>query len=389
MPTAAPYSTTKTARRDRAPATSRTKAHAPAPASTDTPDKIAKPAAKARAPGKTKALGNYMDLAPNTPATSREPAASPSSGSPAVPRKRKPKASVDERPVAPPAPSTHAGHGHGATAHRKRPAPASNNDDASASDDESSSDSGAHQPARSRQPEAATSDNHAVPRKRKPMASSSSDEGDSDDDHAAPLLQNPTKSACARPARAATDAGSDFASDSGSDADFDAVPPPQKSRASAKARPNQHVISLDPSSEEEEEEAQEDHSRDDLRRQHRSRQPVLRKTAAPGDHDGVGFPDNDHLAQFYQGIDPKLIYVKVEYDDRKDASEKYKLIWDKCNTCWCVSSRCMQFLPCFFYCRRVFGDRSRLISCVRSGLVFFFFPPGQSLRSCWLRTRPS
>ena len=378
MPTAAPYSTTKTARRDRAPATSRTKAPAPAPASTDTPDKIAnKPAAKARAPPKTKALPNYMDLALNTPATSREPAASPSSGSPAVPRKRKPKASVDERPVAPPAPpSTHVAHGHGATVqHRKRPAPASNNDDASASDDESSSDSGAHQPARSRQPAAATSDNHAVPRKRKPMASSS-DDGDSDDDHGAPLLQNP-----ARPARPATDAGSDFASDSDSDADSDAVPPPQKSRAPAKARPNQHVISVDPSSEDEEEEAQEDHSRDDLRRQHRSRQPVLRKTAAPGNHDGVGFPDDDHLAQFYQGIDPKLIYVKVEYDDRKDASEKYKLIWDKCNTCWCVSSRCMQFLPCFFYCRRVFGEyrsfSSHFVCALR--LAFFFSSPQGNL----------
>jgi hypothetical protein len=34
---------------------------------------------------------------------------------------------------------------------------------------------------------------------------------------------------------------------------------------------------------------------------------------------------------FYVGIDPKLIYVKVEWKDRDEASGTYKLVWDNCN----------------------------------------------------------
>jgi hypothetical protein len=93
-----------------------------------------------------------------------------------------------------------------------------------------------------------------------------------------------------------------------------------------------HVISV-VSSSDEEEEAEEDF-RDDLRRQPRSHQAVLRKAAAPGDLDGFAFVEDDHLAQFYVGIDPKLIYVKVEWKDRDKASGAYKLVWDKCNCCW-------------------------------------------------------
>ncbi len=63
------------------------------------------------------------DGAPNTPTTSCVPAASPSSGNPAVPRKRKPKASVDERPLEPPAPAPSTIHARGTapTGHRKAP----------------------------------------------------------------------------------------------------------------------------------------------------------------------------------------------------------------------------------------------------------------------------
>ena len=53
----------------------------------------------------------------------------------------------------------------------------------------------------------------------------------------------------------------------------------------------------------------------------------------------VAFVEDDHLAQFYVGIDPKLIYVKVEWTDRDEASGTYKLVWDKCNCCWCA--RCL------------------------------------------------
>jgi hypothetical protein len=41
------------------------------------------------------------------------------------------------------------------------------------------------------------------------------------------------------------------------------------------------------------------------------------------------------------GIDPKLIYAKVEWKEKQEESEKYKLVWDKCNCCWCVRSLCM------------------------------------------------
>ncbi len=52
----------------------------------------------------------------------------------------------------------------------------------------------------------------------------------------------------------------------------------------------------------------------------------------------VAFVEDDHLAQFYVGIEPKLIYVKVEWKDREEASGTYKLVCDKCNFCWCVRS---------------------------------------------------
>jgi len=274
------------------------------------------------------------------------PAASPSSGNPPLPRKRKPKASADERPLEPPAPAPSASNAHGGTApsgHRKRPPPASEEDSASASDDDLSSDSGAHRPARTHQPAASTSDNHAVPHKRKPKDSFVNDS--SDDDHGPAQLRTPTKPvACAGVARSATHAGYDCGSDSDSDADFDVLQPPKKSRAPANkshARSGSmlrhyDVISVDSTSDEEEEEAQEEDFRDDLRRQPRSRQAVLRNAAAPGDLDGFAFVEDDHLAQFYVGIDPKLIYVKVEYKDREEASATYKLVWDKCNCCWCV-----------------------------------------------------
>ena len=28
--------------------------------------------------------------------------------------------------------------------------------------------------------------------------------------------------------------------------------------------------------------------------------------------------------------------VKVEWKDREEASGTYKLVWDKCNCCWCL-----------------------------------------------------
>jgi hypothetical protein len=75
-----------------------------------------------------------------------------------------------------------------------------------------------------------------------------------------------------------------------------------------------HVISV-VSSSDKEEKAEEEDFRDDLRRQPRSRQAVLRKAAAPGDLDGFAFVEDDHLAQFYVDIDPKLIHVEVEWKD--------------------------------------------------------------------------
>jgi hypothetical protein len=90
------------------------------------------------------------------------------------------------------------------------------------------------------------------------------------------------------------------------------------------------------SSSDKEEEAEEEDFRDDLRRQPRSRQAVLRTVATLGDLDGFAFVEDDHLTQFYVGIDPKMIYVKVERKDREEVSGTYKLVWDKCNCCWCV-----------------------------------------------------
>jgi hypothetical protein len=125
-----------------------------------------------------------------------------------------------------------------------------------------------------------------------------------------------------------------------------------------------HVISV-VSSSDEEEEAKEEDFRDDLRRQPRSRQAVLRKAAAPGDLDGFALVGDDHSAQFYVGIDPKLIYVKVEWKDREKASGTDKLVWDKWNCCWCV---------------RYLDMRSSRAS---------LFAGGFWVRMCPLRTRPN
>ena len=88
----------------------------------------------------------------------------------------------------------------------------------------------------------------------------------------------------------------------------------------------------------------------------------------------------------YLGIDPKLIYAKVEFDDRKEASGTNNLVWDKCNVCWCVTSLCMQSCRASFFAGR-FWVSSRLIACTPACAVFF--APGQSRRSCWRRTPPS
>jgi hypothetical protein len=95
-------------------------------------------------------------------------------------------------------------------------------------------------------------------------------------------------------------------------------------------------------------------SAEEFRRQPRSWQAVLRNVVAPGGLDGFAFVEDDHLAHFYVGIDPKLIYVKVEWKDREEASGTYKLVWDMCNSCWYVrylymhSSRASLFVGGFW-----------------------------------------